>query len=206
VFEKLLREILHGKLKPGTALKQEEITKRLGVSRTPVRESIHRLEAEGLVTFIPRRGAVVSTIPLKKVQEIYDIRGRLEGFAAELAVDHLDAQNLDRLATLVREMEKLDAETQLEAILEKNKEFHDIIYSAADNATLVEMIRQLWRDIHRERSQYLLTAHGHRHSTEEHYSILKAIEAKDKTRVHELIVQHCERSKIALLDHTRTEE
>src|SRR5581483_9213799 len=147
VFEKLRSEILHGKLKPGELLRQEEITERFGVSRTPVREAIQRLQMEGLVTLYPRRKAVVSTVPVRKISEIYDIRARLEAFAAELAVGRLTDKQLHRLADLIREMEALDPKSELEKILDKNREFHYIIYSAAENETLVAMINQLWRDI-----------------------------------------------------------
>jgi DNA-binding GntR family transcriptional regulator len=209
VFERLQGEILQGRLRPGDALRQEEITKRLGVSRTPVREAIHRLQAEGLVTSIPRKGAVVSEIPVKKIQEIYDVRGQLEAFAAELAIDHLTESDFRRLQELIRQMELLHPKADLERILEKNTEFHSIIYSAAKNETLVGMIEQLWRDIRRLRSRYLLTPHGHQHSTAEHTLILEALRAKDRKRVRELILKHCEHSKLVLLrsgDHRGSPE
>jgi len=199
VFEKLRSEILHGKLKPGELLRQEEITERFGVSRTPVREAIQRLQMEGLVTLYPRRKAVVSTVPVRKISEIYDIRARLEAFAAELAVGRLTDKQLHRLADLIREMEALDPKSELEKILDKNREFHYIIYSAAENETLVAMINQLWRDILRLRSQYLLTPHGHIDSTREHRMILDALLARDRKKVYLLVQTHCEHSKVTLL-------
>jgi DNA-binding GntR family transcriptional regulator len=123
VFERLHLEILHNRLKPGDPLRQEEITERLGVSRTRVREAIQRLQSEGLVTFVPRRGAVVSSIPHKRIEEIYDIRGRLEAFAAGLAVHHVTDEQKSQLQKLVDEMESLDAEADLERALEKIASF-----------------------------------------------------------------------------------
>jgi DNA-binding GntR family transcriptional regulator len=202
VFERLHLEILRNKLKPGDFLRQEEITERLGVSRTPVREAIQRLQAEGLVTFVPRKGAVVSTIPQKRIEEIYDIRGRLEAFAAGLAVDHLTEEQAARLKKLVQEMEKLDAASDLEKVLEKNREFHYIIYSAAGNEMLVEMIEQLWKHIQRLRSFYLLTPNGYKESTAEHRLILEAILAKDREKVEEWVRLHCEHSKQSLIRDT----
>ena len=199
VFERLHLEILRNRLKPGDPLRQEEITERLGVSRTPVREAIQRLQAEGLVTFVPRKGAVVSSIPHKRIEEIYDIRGRLEAFAAGLAVDHVTEHQEAQLKKLVLEMEKLDPETDLERALQKNREFHYIIYSASGNETLVEMIEQLWKHIQRLRSFYLLTPNGYRDSTEEHRNILDAIIAKDQAKVEEQVRMHCEHSKTALI-------
>ena len=202
VFERLHLEILRNHLRPGDPLRQEEITERMGVSRTPVREAIQRLQAEGLVTFVPRRGAVVSTIPHKRIEEIYDIRGRLEAFAAGLAVDHMTEQLESKLKKLVQEMEKLDPEADLEKVLEKNREFHYIIYSAAGNETLVEMIGQLWKHIVRLRSFYLLTPNGYQESTAEHRLILEAILAKDRTKVEERVRLHCEHSKLSLIRNT----
>ena len=202
VFDRLHLEIMRNKLKPGDPLRQEEITERLGVSRTPVREAIQRLQAEGLVTFVPRKGAVVSSIPHKRIEEIYDIRGRLESFAAGLAVENIAPEQAARLTTLVQEMEALDPEKDIEAALEKNREFHYIIYSAAKNETLVEMIGQLWKHIQRLRSFYLLTPNGYRDSTEEHRLILNAILAKEREKTEELIRMHCEHSKLALIRST----
>jgi DNA-binding GntR family transcriptional regulator len=199
VFERLHLEILHNRLKPGDPLRQEEITERLGVSRTPVREAIQRLQSEGLVTFVPRRGAVVSSIPHKRIEEIYDIRGRLEAFAAGLSVHRVTDAQKTRLKKLVDEMEALDPEKDLEKALEKNREFHYIIYSASGNETLVEMIGQLWKHIQRLRSFYLLTPNGYRDSTAEHRRILEAIVAKDQAKVEELVRLHCEHSKQALI-------
>lgn len=199
VFERLHLEILRNRLRPGDPLRQEEITERMGVSRTPVREAIQRLQAEGLVTFVPRRGAVVSTIDHKRIEEIYEIRGRLESFAAGLAVDHMTERLESKLKKLVQEMEKLDPETDLEKALEKNREFHYLIYSAAGNETLVEMIGQLWKHIQRLRSFYLLTPNGYQESTAEHRLILEAILAKDRTKVEECVREHCEHSKRALI-------
>ena len=199
VFERLRGEILHGKLKPGEVLRQEEITARFGVSRTPVREAIQRLEMEGLVTLVPRRKAVVADFPVRKIREIYDIRARLEAFAAELAARRLSEKQLNKLADLIRQMEALDPETELEKILTKNRDFHYIIYSAAGNETLVGMIDQLWRDILRLRSQYLLSPHGHIDSTRQHREILEALCARDCRLVYDLVQRHCELSKITLL-------
>jgi DNA-binding GntR family transcriptional regulator len=199
VFERLRGEILHGKLKPGELLRQEQITLRLGVSRTPVREAIQRLQMEGLITLNPRRKAVVAALPIRKIREIYDIRARLEAFAAELAVGRLSEKELHKLAELIRQMEALDPQTELEKILDKNRDFHYIIYSAAGNDTLVSMIDQLWRDILRLRSQYLLSPHGHDDSTREHLKILEALRESDRRLVYDLVQQHCEHSKLTLL-------
>lgn len=202
VYERLYLEILRNRLKPGDPLRQEDITERLGVSRTPVREAIQRLQAEGLVTFVPRKGAVVSSIPHKRIEEIYDIRGRLEAFAAGLAIDHITSEQEGKLKKLVDEMERLDPDKDIEAVLEKNRAFHYIIYSAAGNETLVEMIGQLWKHIQRLRSFYLLTANGYKDSTAEHRMILDAILAKDRARTEQLVQLHCEHSKLALMRST----
>jgi DNA-binding GntR family transcriptional regulator len=152
-----------------------------------------------LVTVFPHRKAVVATVPIRKIREIYDIRARLEAFATELAVGRLKEKELDRLSELTRQMEVLDPKTELEKILDKNHDFHYVIYSAAGNETLVSMINYLWRDILRLRSMYLQTPNGHSDSTREHRSILEALRAGDRRLAYDLVQRHCEHSKATLL-------
>src|SRR4029453_16947309 len=105
VYEKLHDEILAGKLAPGSRLKQEELTERLGVSRTPVREALRRLESEGLIQFVRRNLAIVSLIPRKQIEEIFDLRALIDFYPAKKAAERLDEKTSKRLNQLIAEMD-----------------------------------------------------------------------------------------------------
>src|SRR5215471_11782093 len=105
VYERLRRDILEGKLRPGARVKQEELTKKLGVSRTPVREAMQRLDAEGLIRPVRRGSAMVSAIPRREIEEIFELRALLEGYAAEKAADAVDEKAISKLRRLIEELD-----------------------------------------------------------------------------------------------------
>ena len=105
VYERLRRDILEGKLRPGARIKQEDLTKRLGVSRTLVREAMQRLETEGLIRVMRRGSAIVAEIPRREIEEIFELRALLEGYAAEKAAESLDDKALSKLRRLIGELD-----------------------------------------------------------------------------------------------------
>jgi DNA-binding GntR family transcriptional regulator len=146
IAQRLQRDILDGRIGLGERLAQDELCARFGVSRTPVREALTKLESSGLVTLRPNRGAIVRTPVRREVQEVYELRAELEGFAAERAAARIDALAMRRMARaqedLVAVVSGLDpstasADTELTtAIGAANDAFHDVILEAADNRTL----------------------------------------------------------------------
>lgn len=199
VYENLHSEILTGRLTPGSRIKQEEVTHRLGVSRTPVREAIQRLEAEGLIEF-PRRGlAVVTRLSRKRIDEIFDLRALLEGYATSKAIDNLTKKDMHVLRRLIREMDECHSSQQGERLAAKNEEFHRLICSRGGNDALLELLEQIWRDIRRLRINYLITPQGHEESTRQHESLLDALESHAQSRVHEIVQVHALSSKEGIL-------
>jgi DNA-binding GntR family transcriptional regulator len=199
VYERLRREILDGKLRPGARLKQEELTRLLGVSRTPVREALQRLETEGLIQFLRRSTVLVTSIPKARVEEIFELRSLLEGYAAEKAADHLDEKSLTKLHHLVEEMSSYYSRKQVDKLLQRNDEFHRMICSLSGNETLLGMLEQIWRDIRRLRFDYLLTKAGHEQSTREHRTLLEALESRDKRLISEIVHKHALRTMQGIL-------
>jgi DNA-binding GntR family transcriptional regulator len=199
VYEQLRSEILQGKLPPGTRIKQEELTQRLGVSRTPVRESIHRLEMEGLVEFERRNSVLVSRISRNRIEEVFELRAVLEGYAAEKAAERITEEDTKKLRKFIAEMDACHSKQQIERLLSKNDEFHRFICSRAGNEVLLEMLEQIWRDIKRLRINYLITPEGHEESTREHESLVDAIESHDKKRIRQIVQKHSESSKKGIL-------
>lgn len=152
---RLERDILEGRIGLGQRLGQDELCARFGVSRTPVREALTKLEASSLVTLRPNRGAVVRTPARREVQEVYELRAELEGFAAERACSRIDAVGLRRLRAAQRELaaavQGVDparfgaaGRSQLAAIVGgANDAFHDLILEAGDNQALSDDVRRL---------------------------------------------------------------
>jgi DNA-binding GntR family transcriptional regulator len=138
----LIRDgILEGRLRPGDRLKEDMIAKELAVSRTPVREAIAMLQAEGLLEVHQHRGAQVRSYTVGELEEIYDLRSILEGYAARRAATRITARELARMRTSVERMEKLKPK-DLEHLVQQNGIFHDTILRAADSQRLIEMVMQ----------------------------------------------------------------
>jgi DNA-binding GntR family transcriptional regulator len=199
VYERLRNEILEAKLPPGTRIKQEELTKRLGVSRTPIREAIQRLEMEGLVQFVRRSSVIVSPISRAKIEEIFDLRALLESYAAERAADNLTDKDFKKLRKLISEMDEHYGDQEIERLLAKNDEFHRLICQRAGNNTLLEMVEEIWRDIKRLRINYLITEEGHQRSTREHEQLVNALERHDKKVIRDIANKHAMSTKTGIL-------
>ena len=200
VYERLHDEILAGKLTPGTRLKQEELTERLGVSRTPVREALRRLESEGLIQFVRRNLAIVSSIPRKQIEEIFDLRALVESYAAEKASERLDEKTSKRLHQLIAEMDTCHSKRQTEKLLRNNDEFHRLICSLSGNETLLHVLEQIWRDIRRLRFNYLVTAEGHEQSTREHKQLVAALESGNKELIRKIVREHAQGTLKGILE------
>lgn len=140
VADAIRLSILRGAFSPGEKLDQQQLAKQLGVSRSPVREALRTLSAEGLVTTIPNRSAVVTERTLQELEELYFIRGVLEGVAVERSAPHMDDQILDQMANI---LDKADALDDLEELLFLNNEFHIAAYSAVDQPFFMNYIQQL---------------------------------------------------------------
>jgi DNA-binding GntR family transcriptional regulator len=204
VYERIHDEILSGKLTPGTRLKQEELTERLGVSRTPIREALRRLESEGLIQFLRRNVATVSCIRRKQIEEIFDLRALLEGYAAEKASERLDKKTSQRLHQLIAEMDACHSKRQTGKLLRTNDEFHRLICSLADSDTLLQVLEQIWRDIRRLRFTYLVTSDGHEQSTREHKQLVAALESGDKEKIRMIVRQHAQGTLHGILETLKT--
>lgn len=130
--------IINGQLKPGERLREVELASRLGVSRTPVREAIKRLESEGLAAYVSSRGAIVPEPTQQQAIELYAIREILEGAAARFAAQHAYAAEIQLLEYLLAAEEELGDDPEGQAAL--NRKFHETIYRMAHNHYLVDML------------------------------------------------------------------
>ena len=157
VFETLRGAIIDGTLKPGERLMEVQLAEDMGVSRTPVREAIRKLELEGLVLMIPRKGAYVSGISSKDIADVFEVRAALESLAAGLAAERITEQELEDLNRFMVEV-TINAEIgDLEKVIKSDTDFHDQIYRASRNSRLVQIINNLRDRIQRFRSASLRT-------------------------------------------------
>lgn len=190
VFLILEDEILSGKLKRGETLTEVALSARLGVSRTPLRGALHRLNEEGLIEVSPNRGAVVVGIGREELIDIYKIRMRLEGLASAEAARKISKDDIERLRELTELSDFYITKRDAEKLKELDSEFHSIIYRASGNRLLCKTLSELHRNIHFYRKRSLAVAERLEKSAAEHKEILAAIESGDAEQADKLTSAH----------------
>lgn len=204
VVEQIRDEIITGQLQPGQKLRQEELAAHFGVSAVPVREALRQLEAEGMVSSIPRRGVVVTRLSSEDMRDIYDIRINLEEMATLIAVPLMDQATLDKLNQMV---ENMDLNLEQPSVLTKlNHEFHLTIYQASGRKYLHELIEML-----RRRTQHYVRSHisdmnSMPKSQEQHRMILEACQSGDAHEAAACMRRHIERVGQELVTHIQASE
>lgn len=179
VFNTLRQAILKGELEPGERLMEIQLAERLGVSRTPIREAIRKLELEGLVVMIPRKGAEVARITEKDLNDVLEVRCSLEELAVELACEKITPEELDELRCAMADFKEAINDKDVTVSAEKDVKFHDIIFKATHNERLIQILNNLREQMYRYRVEYLKDTHTHQNLIKEHEEILEYIESKN---------------------------
>lgn len=192
VFNSLEEEILTGKLKKGDTLGEIPLSKRLGVSRTPIRAALHRLAEEGLIEIAPNKGAVVIGVGKEELVDIYKIRMRLEGLASREAALKISEEDKKKLCDSVELSEFYIGKQDTEHLKELDSRFHNIIYKASGNRLLCKTLSELHRNIKVYRKLSLTVSDRLEKSVEEHREILNAILAGDADTADALTFRHVE--------------
>ena len=182
VFNTLRKAILTGELKPGERLLEIHLANRLGVSRTPIREAIRKLELEGLVNMIPRRGAEVAQITEKSLREVLEVRRALDALCAELACDRITAEEEERLKQACDEFERATETKDATTIAAADVALHDIIVQATGNRRLIQLINNLSEQMYRYRFEYIKDENRHDNLIDEHRMIYESIIRRDKEK------------------------
>lgn len=191
VFHTIRENILSGKYRYNEELKEKTIGDELGVSRTPVREALRQLELEGLVTIIPNKGAYVVGISKDDIQDIYEIRSRLEGLCAKWACSYITKEQLDELDENIYLSEfHAGKEGHVEQILELDNKFHEILYEASESPVLNHTLSDFHHYVQRVRKITLADPKRAVASNEEHRQIVEALKEKDSKRAEELATIH----------------
>lgn len=191
-YNTLVAAIRAGDFLPGDRLRETDVAQRLALSRTPVREALRKLEAEGIVEHSPRIGAVIRRLSHGELVELYEMRMVLERTAAEMAAKHAAAAEIDLLADLNEEISTAQGNPQKAA--SANQDFHQAIYLAARNRFLMEAARSLNNALMLMGPTTLANPARMECVAKEHAAIIDALGARDPERAGEAAVAHLQTS------------
>ena len=199
VFDNLKQAIIRGNITPGEWLVESHIAQMLGMSRTPVREAIHKLEREGLIKRQPRGGFTVLGLGREDIEETFGIRSVLEGYAAKLATVKHRSKELKALERKIEEFQMCLKKRQLDMLPEINTEFHDLLYALSKSPRLIHMINALRDQIFRFRQMILKDDKLANISNEDHIRMLNFMRKRDAEGVERLVRDHILRGQDEIL-------
>ncbi len=190
IAETLRDYIMKGSLKPGERLTEPKLSAMLGISRTPIREALRLLENEGFIDIYPRRGAVVSDITSKDVDEIFIIKTKLESLAARLAVENLTEADIKKMMDINEKMVKYSESKNVVNLIKLNADFHNIFIERSNNTRLIKFIESLNKQFKRVTAYSFTEAGRIKKVIEEHNNIIEAFSSRDADKVEELVDIH----------------
>ncbi|WP_114662757.1 GntR family transcriptional regulator [Polynucleobacter necessarius] len=189
-FQKLRSLLVEGKISPGSKLNERELAESLNVSRTPIREAICRLAADGLVELIANRGAIAVQLSLEDVIHTFNVIADLEGFSGELAANNISDATLCELEALQYEMMASYARRDLSSYYKLNLQIHHLINQAANNPVLSQLFTQVNARIEALRFRSNQDGVKWKKAVEEHQEMLDALKARDPKRMRKIMTQH----------------
>lgn len=200
VFESMRDAILSGVLEPGERLMEIQLAEEMGVSRTPVREAIRKLELENFVVMIPRKGAYVAGVSSKDVADVFEIRSALEGLAAGLAAERITEDELEQMERVLFYRANAAGEMDLEQIVKSDTDFHALVYSASRNERLIQILANLREQIQRFRATSLAVPGRNKLALEEHRMIVEALRKHDSEEAQSLAMAHIVTAENVMFD------
>ena len=198
VFYTLRQAILKGEMEPGERLMEIQLAKKLGVSRTPIREAIRKLELEGLVIMIPRRGAEVAGITEKALRDVLEVRRSLEELAIELAVARMKEDDIKALEAARIEFREALNTNDMIRIAQADEKFHDVIYAGTYNDKLVQLLNNLRDQIYRYRLEYIKDVGKRQLILIEHENILNAVKRRNLELGRRAMREHIDNQEITI--------
>jgi DNA-binding GntR family transcriptional regulator len=199
VFENLRQAIIRGDVAPGDRLVESQIAEVLDISRTPVREAIHKLEREGLLKKLPKGGFAVVNLTREDIEETFGIRSVLESYAARLAALNHHEEDLEPLEDKIKEFQICFERGEMEELPRINTEFHSLFYALSKSPKLIKLINDLRDQIFRFRKILLQMDNMAKMSNEDHRKILTAIRQRDVSRVEKVVREHILRGQRIVL-------
>ena len=206
VFKTLRQAILKGELEPGERLMEIQLAERLGVSRTPIREAIRKLELEGLVLMIPRKGAEVAKISESNLRDVLEVRRSLEELAIDLACQRITEEELDELNRAEVDFKAAIENGDAMQIAQTDESFHEIIYNSTKNQKLVQILNNLREQMYRYRLEYIKDAEKRQILLVEHESILRAIRSRHVAEAKEAVRAHIDNQEITVSKNIKERE
>lgn len=200
VYEELKRQILVGEIAPGTRMMEVELADVMGVSRTPVREAIRKLEKEGLVTIEPRKGAYASNISIKDMVDVLEVRQGLEGMAAAIASGKITERQKADLLNVVKKYKAAVESANIEEIIKYDEEFHSMIISISGNKTLMQVFSTVQELALRFRYIYYDDFNRYESMPREHQLIEEAIMSGDAEKARVAAGDHVSKLKEFILN------
>jgi len=196
-YEFLKSSVLSGHFNPGERLTEEHLAKRLGVSRTPVREALHKLESEGLIKPLETRGFIVSRDSKDEVEELFELRAVLEGYALRIISEKISEEDLKQLERLVAGAEDALGRKRMEEVFKWNTKFHDTLHGiVAEKKRLHRLLVNIRKYVLRYRMNTLQYPDGGRRTVDGHRKILLALRLKDPDLCERMMREHIQEAKV----------
>lgn len=199
VFESVRGAIISGVLKPGERLMEVQLAEKLGVSRTPIREAIRKLELEGLVVMIPRKGAYVADLSIKDITDVLEIRTALEGLASGLAALRITDEEIEELELIAMQFHQAILAEDFDRILQGDIKFHDTIFKATRNEKLLQINNNLREQVQRFRIMYINQSNKSKEIAKEHFEIAEAISRRNIDMAEKIAKKHIENAEKYIL-------
>lgn len=190
IFNSLREAIIIGELRPGERLMEVQLAEKMGVSRTPVREAIRKLELEGLVDMIPRKGAHVAELSIKDIMDVLEVRASLDSLATSLAAERITDDELKELKHINGQFASYIEKENLNGSIKKDVEFHDIIYKASRNDKLISILNNLREQVQRFRVIYLKEYNNSKNLIKEHNDIYEAVSSRSTENARNIAKTH----------------
>ena len=196
-YEFLKSSVLSGHLNPGERLTEEYLAKKLGVSRTPVREALHKLESEGLIKPLETRGFIVSRDSKDEVEELFELRAILEGYALRIICGRISEEDLKKLGRLIAGAEDALRRKRMEEVFKWNTKFHDTLHGiVVDKKRLHRLLVNIRKYVLRYRRDTLHYLDGGKRAVDGHRKILLALRLKDPDLCERMMREHIQEAKV----------
>ncbi len=204
-FQKLRSLLVEGVIAPGSKLNERELAESLNVSRTPIREAIKRLAADGLVELIANRGAIAVQLSHADVVHTFDVIAQLEGYSGELAAKNISAATLSELEALQYEMMASYARRDLSNYYKLNLRIHHLINQAANNPVLTQLFSQVNARIEALRFRSNQNGVKWEKAVEEHQEMIDALKTHDSERMRKVMIHHVMNKRDVVIELLKSE-